>query len=136
MSIALQMEALARLNQRYIAGFLQPASRRKSLHSWEATTARPRETARSARTLHATHTAHHIGQLATLHLLHHFLHLFVLLEQSIQVLNLGARALCDPALAGTVQDVRIDALAHRHRVDDGFHLTKLGIVDVLGSTGW
>ena len=32
--------------------------------------------------------SHHVGQLTTLHLLHYSLHLLVLLEQSVKVLNL------------------------------------------------
>src|SRR6188768_103987 len=49
---------------------------------------------------------HHLGHAAfPSDLLHHLLHLSVLLQQSIDVLNLGATAHRDAALARTVDDV-------------------------------
>ena len=49
---------------------------------------------------HTTHTAHHVGNSAFFcELFHHFLHLFVLLEQSVDILDLGSGAVGNTLLA-------------------------------------
>ena len=51
---------------------------------------------------HAAHATHHIGHAAFLaKLFHHFLHLFVLLEQTVHILNFCSRTAGNPAFAGT-----------------------------------
>src|SRR5690606_35538642 len=65
-------------------------------------------------TTHSTQAAHHVGQAAALHLLHHLLHLLVLLEQPVQVLDVRPRALGDAAFARAAENVRVQPLLHRH----------------------
>ncbi|RMQ38992.1 Membrane protein [Pseudomonas syringae pv. actinidiae] len=82
---------------------------------------------------HSTHAAHHFRHSALGgELLHHLLHLFVLLDQTPDILNLSARPLRDTALARAADQVRVAALGWRHRVDDGFHLLELLLGCALG----
>ena len=55
---------------------------------------------------HAAQSAHHIGHAAFLaKLFHHFLHLFVLLEQTVHILNFCSLTSGNPAFARTTNQV-------------------------------
>ena len=60
----------------------------------------------------------------------------MLLQQTIQILKLGARPDRDAALARPVENIRIDALFHSHGVDNRLHLAKQRVVYHLASTRW
>ena len=74
------------------------------------------------RAVHAAHQLVHATFFT--HFLHHFAHLLVLLDETVDVLNLGAGTGSNTLFAGTVHDVRIGSLSRSHGVDDGFHLDK------------
>ncbi|CAE6947305.1 conserved protein of unknown function [Ectopseudomonas oleovorans] len=82
---------------------------------------------------HAAHAAHHLGHAALGgEFLHHLLHLLVLLDQTPDVLHLGAGTLRDTALARTADHLRVTSLGRRHRVDDRLHLLELLLGRALG----
>ena len=57
----------------------------------------------------------------------------MLLQQSIDVLNLDARATRDALLAGTVDDIGETALVRRHGADHRFHPVEVLLIDRFGS---
>src|SRR5690606_1790093 len=85
-------------------------------------------TGESAWTTHTAKSTQHVRQRTAFHLFHHLLHLLVLLEQTVQILDLGTGALADTALARTVEHIRVLALTRSHGVDDGFHTTELTVI--------
>src|SRR5690606_14439550 len=77
-------------------------------------------------TTHASHTAHELGHTTlAADLFHHLLHLLVLLDHPPDVLDLGAGAGSDTALARAADDGGGAPLRGRHGIDDGFHLLEL-----------
>lgn len=80
---------------------------------------------------HPLHAAHHFAHPALFRdLLHHFLHLFVLLKQTIDIGDLGTATFRYALFARTVDDVRESALVGCHRVDNGAHLFEHAFIDL------
>src|SRR5690606_16540458 len=63
------------------------------------------QTATAAR--QSRHSLHHTIEAATLELLHHLAHLFVLLEQTIQILHIGAGTLGDTPFPRSIEYIGI-----------------------------
>src|SRR5690554_3379827 len=75
---------------------------------------------------HSTKAAHHLAHAALgSEFFHHLLHLFMLLNQTTDVLHLCARTHGNTTTARTTDNFRVTALSWRHRVDDRLHLFKL-----------
>src|SRR6056297_2209716 len=91
---------------------------------WEE---RARLRSTEARRQAAFHGAHHLGHPALAELLHHLLHLGMLLQDPVDLLDLDAGPAGDPALAGTVDNRRMAPLFRRHRVDDRSLLAHLAL---------
>ena len=87
---------------------------------------------------HALHTPHHLLHTAlAADLFHHFLHLLVLLKQSIYVGDLGATTAGDTFLSRAVNQIRKPPLFGRHGIDDHTHAFELAVVYLsLGRRGY
>src|SRR4030095_11493424 len=94
-----------------------------------ATFSPPRHSRQSGEILHAGKLPLH-----ALELLHDLPELRELLEQTVHVLHARPAAARDALAAAAVDDLRIAALARRHRADDRVEAPEVGrlAVDVLG----
>jgi len=85
--------------------------------------------------LFAAHLAHeallHLDAATAAHHLEHFAHLGVLAEEVVDVLDRGSAAAGDALAAVAVDDLVVETLFLRHRVDDGFDAVELAFVDVF-----
>jgi len=85
--------------------------------------------------LFAAHLAHeallHFDAATAAHHLEHFAHLGVLAEEVVDVLDRGSAAAGDALAAVAVDDLVVETLFLRHRVDDGFDAVELAFVDVF-----
>src|SRR5688572_22392618 len=111
---------------RYRGRLLEP-SRRSRI---DTATSSPPESWKTRKILHPAQLAFHAFEL-----LHHLLELRVLLEEPVDVLHGRAAAARDALAPRSVDDVRMPALARRHRGDDGVEAVEVGLlaVEVLGA---
>src|SRR5438093_10570146 len=75
--------------------------------------------------------ARQLGELPLAHALHQLFHLLASLEQSVDLLDAGARAARDPLPPRSVDHLRQLALLGRHRVVDRLDSSNLLIIDVV-----
>ena len=81
---------------------------------------------------HAAHFLTHLGAaFAAAELFDHLLHLLKLGQQPVHILHLHTAAGGDTPLSGRIDDLRLGALLHGHRVDNGAKAVKRALVNVL-----
>ena len=81
---------------------------------------------------HAAHFLTHLGAaFAAAELFDHLSHLLKLGQQPVHILHLHTAAGGDTPLSGRIDDLRLGALLHGHRVDNGAEAVKRALVNVL-----
>src|SRR5215210_2392632 len=87
-------------------------------------------TARQDSELPLPHELAEIGHLARAEPLHHLAHLAELLDELVDLLDRGARALGDPQAARALDQLGAVALLRGHREDDRLDAIELALVDL------